>query len=172
MKDSWIQTHSGRRVSLPIPSPEQILIEDISWSLAMKCRFNGQCRAFYSIAEHCIRVSWLLPAELQLAGLLHDANEAYLPDIPRPVKELIPQYKQLEDLMDNAINEKYGVKLTNCDHTIIKIADNVMLATEARDFMGDTSLWGLTEIPMKKKICPMSSAFAEREFMRRFYTLI
>ena len=171
MKTVWIQAVSGRRVNLPVPSPEQILIEDISWALSMKCRFNGQCKKFYSVAEHSIRVSWLLPSNLALAGLLHDANEAYLPDIPRPVKELIPEYKQVENLMEDAINRKYGIELGIADMVIIKRADNVMLATEARDLMGDVTGWGLDEIPLCRAINPMSIKSAQWLFIETFEEL-
>jgi hypothetical protein len=168
MKEVWIQTVSGKRVDLPIPKPEQIDINDIAYALAMKCRFNGQCKKFYSVAEHSVRVSCLLPNELALAGLLHDANEAYLPDIPRPVKELIPDYKRVENLMEEAINKKYGVLTTEEDKRIIKRADNVMLATEARDLMGDTTDWGLTEIPLKRPIKPWTIDEARWMFLEGF----
>ena len=168
MKEVWIQTVSGKRVDLPTPKPEQIDINDITYALAMKCRFNGQCKKFYSVAEHSIRVSWLLPEGLSLAGLLHDANEAYLPDIPRPVKELIPDYKRVESLMEEAINKKYGIELSEEDKRHIKRADNVMLATEARDLMGDTTDWGLTEIPTYRPIEPMSIDESRWMFLEAF----
>ncbi len=168
MKEVWIQTVSGKRVDLPTPKLDQIDINDIAYALSMKCRFNGQCKKFYSVAEHSIRVSWLLPPGLELAGLLHDANEAYLPDIPRPVKELIPQYKRVEEYMEEAINLKYGIELSDEDSRHIKCADNIMLATEARDLMGDTDGWGLTEIPLKRVIKPLSIDVARWMFLEAF----
>ena len=115
-----------------------------------------------------MRVSWLLPSGLELAGLLHDTNEAYLPDIPRPVKELIPDYKRVENLMEEAINNKYGVSTNEEDKRIIKRADNVMLATEARDLMGDTTDWGLTEIPLLRPIKPLPIDVARWMFLKAF----
>lgn len=171
MKEVWIQTVSGKRVDLPIPNLDQIDITDIAYALSMKCRFNGQCKKFYSVAEHSVRVSYLLPQELSLAGLLHDANEAYLPDIPRPVKELIPEYKPVENLMEEVINAKYGIDLSDEDKQHIKRADNVMLATEARDLMGDTTDWGLTEIPMYQPLKPMTINEARWLFISTFARL-
>ncbi len=171
MKEVWIQTISGKRVDLPIPKPEQIDIYDIAYALAMKCRFNGQCKKFYSVAEHSVRVSWLLPPGLELAGLLHDANEAYLPDIPRPVKELIPDYKRVENLMEEAINLKYSIELSDEGKRQIKRADNVMLATEARALMGDTTGWGLIEILLARPIKPLSINESRWLFLKMFKLL-
>lgn len=172
MIDIWIQTISGARVNLPTPKPEQIDIYDIAYALSMKCRFNGQCNQFYSVADHSLRVSSLLPIELALGGLLHDANEAYLPDIPRPVKELVPEYKKVENLTELAIFKKFGINLGLQDMIRIKIADNLMLATEGRDLMGDTTGWGLIEIPLKRTIIPLSAYNSRISFLERFNALM
>ena len=71
-----ISTRSGRRLYLHNPNPSQILIDDIAHGLAHQCRFNGQTNQFYSVAQHSVMVSSILPLELKLAGLLHDAAEA------------------------------------------------------------------------------------------------
>ena len=82
----WIQTMSGV-IFYPLdPRPEEIRIEDIAHALSHQCRFAGHCREFYSVAEHSVRVSRELPQEFMLWGLLHDASEAYLVDLPRPIK--------------------------------------------------------------------------------------
>ncbi len=172
MKDIWIQTISGKRVNLPIPKMEQIDIEDIAYSLSMKCRFNGHTNKYYSVAEHSIRVSELVEPRLQLAALLHDANEAYLPDIPRPVKELLPEYKEIENLTEDAVNRKFGIVLTATDRIAIKKADNIMLATEGRDLMGDTEGWGLVELPLKDIIQPMAKKQSQNKFLFEFYNLL
>ena len=152
MNGTWIQTVSGRRVDLPFPKPEQIDIEDIAYALSMKCRFNGHTNKFYSVASHSIGVSRLMEPRLWLPALLHDANEAYLPDVPRPVKDLLSDYKDIEDTVQAVIEKKYGIKLTLEDRRAIKRADNIMLATEGRDFLGDTEGWGLKENPQDNEI--------------------
>lgn len=167
----WIQTVSGKRVDLPIPKLDQIDITDIAYALSMKCRFNGQCSRYYSVAEHSVRVSELCSPELELAGLLHDANEAYLPDIPRPVKELIPEYKEIENLMEDAINRKYGIILTLEDRIAIKKADNIMLATEGRDLMGNLEGWSLTELPSGFEVECWTPEYARTRFLERFWVI-
>jgi len=83
-----VSTKSGRRVALLNPSPSQIVIGDIAHGLAHQCRFNGQTSKFYSVAQHSVLVASILPRELRLAGLLHDASETYLGDVVQPLKEL------------------------------------------------------------------------------------
>ena len=90
LKDRYLSTYTGKKFYPYDPRPEQICIEDIAHGLSMLCRFAGQCRFFFSVAEHSIAVAHLLPANLKLFGLLHDASEAYLADLPRPVKAGLP----------------------------------------------------------------------------------
>lgn len=82
----WIQTYTGKKMFPLAPKREDICIEDIAHALSMKCRFNGHCNLFYSIAQHSLIVASLVKPELRLAALLHDAAEAYLPDFCRPIK--------------------------------------------------------------------------------------
>src|ERR1700744_4853571 len=89
MMNGWIQTFTGKKFSPLAPRPEDVDIRDIAHALAMKCRFNGHCSPFYSIAEHSVRVSWLLEQQGKreaLWGLMHDAADAYLPDLGAPIK--------------------------------------------------------------------------------------
>ena len=150
----WMQTVSGKRFDLVHPDPDTIDIRDIAYALSKKCRFNGHPKVFLSVAEHSIWVSRLFSNDdrLALAGLLHDANEAYLPDVPSPVKNLLPDYHILEDRVQEAIERKFGLFLSNLDRKVIKWADNIMLVTEARDFMGNTEGWGLAEPPMPESL--------------------
>ena len=98
LKDRYLSTYTGKKFYPYDPRPEQICIEDIAHGLSMLCRFAGQCRFFFSVAEHSIAVAHLLPANLKLFGLLHDASEAYLADLPRPVKAGLPEYRAIETL--------------------------------------------------------------------------
>lgn len=91
-----ISTKSGRRLYVQNPTIAQIDIEDIAHGLAHQCRFNGQTSNFYSVAQHSVIVASILPPELKLAGLLHDASGAYLGDIVQPLKELLPDYLEFE----------------------------------------------------------------------------
>ncbi len=107
-RGSWMQTQSGKRFYPLDPRPEDLDIQDIAHALAMQCRYAGHTSRFYSVAEHCVHVARSLPRELRLAGLLHDASEAYLVDVPRPVKAMLKDYTLMEDLLMGAIARKFG----------------------------------------------------------------
>ena len=140
---AWIQTYSGKRFELDGEiDPETIDIEDIAHALSQICRFGGHTRAFYSVAEHSVRVSHLLfdhGRKVQLQGLLHDAAEAYLGDIVRPMKT--DEQREREHLVHSAICRKFGVD--PCISAEIALADERMLETEARDTLlfGKRSDW-------------------------------
>ena len=97
--DGWITTYTGQHFYPLDPRPHEVNMLDIAHALSMICRFNGHTQFFYSVAEHSIRCAyhaheqWPDRIELQLAALLHDASEAYLCDIPRPVKLQLPDYR-------------------------------------------------------------------------------
>lgn len=84
----WIQTYTGKRFYPLEPDADLICIKDIAHSLSMQCRFNGHTAKFYSVAEHSVKLSreFFCGWHYKLAALLHDASEAYLSDIPRPIK--------------------------------------------------------------------------------------
>lgn len=92
-----INTFSGIEFDLLNPNPNDIDIEDIAHELSMLCRFNGHCKEFYSVAEHSVYVSYEIDEEFALIGLLHDAAEAYLGDVPTPLKKLLPEFKRADN---------------------------------------------------------------------------
>ena len=126
--EPWIETSSGKLIWFD-GRPNVFDIKDIAHALANMCRYTGHCRYFYSVAEHSVNVSLLLPDDLALAGLLHDASEAYLADIASPVKQLLPDYKKMEAMITKQINEQFGIET---DHPTIKRADWSQLKEEAR----------------------------------------
>lgn len=123
----WIETVSGKHFPFLNPNPDDIDIKDIAFSLANQCRFNGHV-PFFSVAEHSVAVAARLPARLQLAGLLHDAAEAFVSDIPSPVKRYLPDYKVIEDNIQAAINAKFGVDSYD---PLVKDADKQAVSNEA-----------------------------------------
>ncbi len=161
----WIMTYTGKKFHFLDPQPEEIDIVDIAHALSLTCRFGGQCREFYSVAEHSIRMAEIVPQEYKLHALLHDASEAYLPDLPRPEKAELPQFKSMEQLILNSIYDKFITDENGWNKGIIKEADNILLATEARDLMDNMDDWALLPQPLSGKIYPMSSAKAENEFL-------
>jgi hypothetical protein len=147
-------------------------IRDIAHALALQCRFGGHCREFYSVAEHCVRVAQFLEqhgftARTILQGLLHDASEAYLMDVPKPVKIELPDYNHMEHQVQAAIFRKFG--LPEKMPAAVKWADAVMLVTEARDLMSDGGKGLVTAaIPVPDRIYPRPPKEAEAIFMAKF----
>lgn len=173
----WIQTYSGRRFWPLDPRAEEVCIEDIAHALALQCRFAGHCRVHYSIAEHSVRVaarlkSLGLPRQLVLAALLHDASEAYLVDIPRPLKhwsELGALYKKAEERVQLVIEQWAHLPERLTMDPAIKLADRVLLATEARDLMKlEPNSWSEMPPPLPQRIEPWSWKHAEEEFLYEF----
>src|SRR5690349_6806238 len=96
---STITTHSGVQFDLLKPDPSVVHLEDIAHALSHLCRYTGHCNRFYSVAEHSVIVSLMVPPsepKLAMQGLLHDATEAYVNDLARPLKDLLPEYKEIE----------------------------------------------------------------------------
>ena len=166
----WTQTASGRQF-LPLRArAEDVHIEDIAHALSLLCRFNGHCSMFYSVAEHCVRVSNILPKEFALWGLMHDAAEAYLGDMPRPVKDHATWFVEAEDRLLQVIIEKYGMVFPMPDDVVR--ADEILLATEARDLMAPPPFdWGLVADPLPETIEPLSPTEAKTSFLLRFAEL-
>lgn len=139
-----IITFTGRVISPLKPRPEQICIEDIAHALGNTCRFSGHTSRYISVAEHCIRVSRVLrklsPA-MGMLGLLHDATEAYLTDIPRPYKHLLVGYKEYETALANCIFEALGMPFREPFGAEVKDADELLLAVEQYELMPDTKFW-------------------------------
>jgi hypothetical protein len=103
-----IRTYTGEIFDVLNPDPELICIEDIAHALGNLCRFGGHTRRFYSVGQHAFLCATLAPEPLKLAALLHDASEVYLVDVPSPIKQLLPQYQEMEDRLMQIIAKKYG----------------------------------------------------------------
>jgi uncharacterized protein len=142
----YLQTVSGKRVNPFDPDPESLDIEDIAHALANQCRFGGHCRVFYSVAQHSVLVSELVErrggdAEDAFAALMHDAAEAYLGDMPHPLKHrsrLGKAFKAAEEDLEKAIRDRFAIRP---DAPQIKRADRALLATERRAFSAETWRW-------------------------------
>jgi len=170
MPGDWIQTYSGLRFRPLHPDAAAIRVEDIAHALSLLCRFNGHCREFYSVAEHSVRVSRILPPEASLTGLLHDAAEAYLSDLPRPFKRWLPAFEEAEDRILKVILDHYGQPWPLPDE--VMRADDILLATEMRDLMGEPPApWDLRQAPLAERIEPLGPTEAERAFLERFEEL-
>jgi len=140
---------------------EEITIEDIAHGLSNECRFKSQCPIFYSVAQHSLEVAARLPNRLQLAGLLHDASEAYIRDIPGPVKHIwwMWPYRRAERRLEKLIFERFDIVLTREDQIKIKHADRAQYEHELKLFS-----WIYTVNNYQPKQ-------AEFEFLKRFREL-
>lgn len=128
----FMQTYVGKKFWPMDPRAEDVDIRDIAHSLAMQCRYAGHCCRFYSVAEHCvIMADWLLPRygkRVALHALLHDASEAYLVDIPRPVKPYLSGYKAAELRVMQVIHDAFGLNWIMPPE--VKMADERIIADE------------------------------------------
>ena len=130
---SWIQTHSGHQFYPLDPNPLQITILDIAHALSNVCRYTGHVMRFYSVAEHSVIVSRYVPRELALWGLLHDAAEAYLVDVPSPIKGRLEGYAEIEERVEEAVCERF--KLPWPMPYEVKRIDHAILADEQTQLM-------------------------------------
>ena len=106
----WIQTASGKAFYPLRPRRDDLFLSDIAHGLSNLCRYGGQCRTFYSVAEHSILLSYAVPPSLARWALMHDASEAYLIDVPKPIKPFLPQYKQAEHVLMELIAGRYDLE--------------------------------------------------------------
>ena len=175
-KGFYIRTFTGRRYYPADPRAEDISLEDIAHHLSMLCRFTGAVSRFYSVAEHSVLVSKVVPPEHAFAGLMHDAVEAYLGDVSRPVKQMLPDYKALEAINWKVMAERFGLpyKLPPC----IKEADIAVYYAERAELMppGDVAAdSALTRTipesvfiePAKVEVQALRGATAEITFLER-----
>ncbi len=170
--EPWIQTYSGRRFNPTNPYVDAIVIQDIAHSLSMQCRFSGHVKKFYSVAQHCVLVSYICDSADALWGLMHDASEAYLVDVPRPLKRSgkFDAYLEYEDQMQRAICKRFGLPET--EPPSVKVADKTLLSTEARDLMGPLHKdWVQPTEPLPFRIDPLPQQEAKNLFMKRFFQL-
>ncbi len=134
-RGDWIQTYTGRVFWPMDPRPSEVNFWDIAYSLSKQCRYAGHCKKFYSVAQHSVLVSLHVAPEHALWGLLHDAAEAYLVDVPRPIKPYLAEYKQIEATVMLAIRERFGLKGTMPQE--VEEIDQRILANEQAVLMPD-----------------------------------
>src|SRR4029077_8735123 len=128
----------GTKFYILDPNPKIISIETIAHALSQVCRWAGQCEKFYSVAQHSVLVSEIVPDELALQGLLHDASEAFIGDITSPLKEAMEigapgMLRFLENRIHQAVATRFGLEWPYSAE--VKQADRIALATEKRDIM-------------------------------------
>lgn len=169
----WFQTYTGRAIYLIDPRPDEICLEDIAHGLANLCRFNGHVSTFYSVAQHSIFVSEIVPPHLALQALMHDATEAYLGDMVKPLKNSMPAYRSAEDYMWACICAHFNLPVVL--DPAVKHADLVALATEREQLMARPPMrWDIDEQRISAAsipLLPVLPPLAEHYFLERFRQL-
>lgn len=128
-----IRTFTGKYINVFDPNPDDIIIEDIAHALSNIPRFGGHLPTFYSVAQHCIMCAGYVKPNLAFEALMHDATEAYLLDIPKPIKLMLPHYVSAEMNLQSIISEKFG--LPEMMSPEVKEVDKVMLEFEWNNMM-------------------------------------
>lgn len=170
-KGGWIMTFGGRRFWPLDPRPNEIDIVDIAHALGNVCRYNGHCRETYSVAQHSVLVARLLIAEgredLALTGLLHDAAEAYLADVPSPVKPFLADWGRLERGVERCVAARFGLPWPWPE--AVHAADKAVLAAEGLALMSDAGHWrSLAVPPADIEIVPWGARAAKARFLVEF----
>lgn len=141
-KGDWIQTFTGVEFYPLDPRPEDIKLADIAHALSMQCRYSGHVQQFYSVAEHSVRVAELCPSQDQMWGLMHDAAEAYLVDLPRPIKRhsgIGDLYRAAESALMEVICRRFGLPILQ--PTSVEEADKAMLWVESQALLPPHCCW-------------------------------
>lgn len=151
-----IVTYGGKRISVLLPEVELIRLDDIAEGLSRENRFAGNTINDYNVAQHSVLVASLLEwtcctERVVRHGLMHDASEAYLGDIPNPIKKLLPDYKMIESIWEDTIRQRFfgNEVLTDEERNLIKWADNLAFMCEASSLAKHPLLYGVSEDDVK-----------------------
>lgn len=171
--NDWMQTFTGKAFYPLNVVKEDIDIKDIAHSLSMQCRYNGHVNRFYSVAEHCVLMSYSVPEEDALWALLHDATEAYVGDLIRPVKKHLPEFIRVEDRIMAAIADVFGLSSHEMPESV-KEADNRIIENERRALLKQEPLpWTVHGDPLPGVIIECwYPQEAEDQYLNRFYELL
>ena len=169
--DAWVNTYTGKKFSFVNPRPEDICIEDIAHHLSNICRFNGAVREFYSVAQHSILVCNHVNEKNKAWGLLHDAAEAYISDLPSPIKQLsgMYNYRIIENAILECVAERFGLLKEIPDEVLG--ADLIALYTEAEKLGVNHSGWA-KRVELNAPLVLCSPKVAEKMFLNLFYRYV
>lgn len=188
--NGWIETYTGKKVFPLYPTPQSLCIEDIAHSLSLTCRFAGHCSELYSVAQHCCLVSDLLDEPWKMAGLLHDAAEAYLGDVVSPIKPFcrfdrgknwgMTEFDYHEDLIICTIHNSGIADIADYFRRPekVKAVDRAVLIYEHRYLMPGKQKWKIKATPLSRALIrelPPLKCWtwrrSEKEFLKRYKRL-
>lgn len=171
VRGDWMQTFTGARFYPLDPRVDEVDLRDIAHSLSLLCRYGGHVDRFYSVAEHCVLMSQAVSPEHAMSALLHDATEAYVVDVPRPLKAQLPDYRAIEADVWLAIAVRFGVPVRL--PVEVHEADNRILLNERNTLMPRAERWYVDDeyAPLNVDIQGWSPEVAERRYLDRFAEL-
>lgn len=178
-RGSWFTTHTRKRFFCMDPRPEEIDIRDIAHHLARTVRFCGAVDGFYSVAQHSINVAAQLAhqgfdREMKLAGLLHDATEAYMGDVVRPWKHETDWgrgYRLAESKLARVIERRFGLPQGALDRPEIKVADRLLLHEEASSLFNPPLPWAQPGTCLVEVVAINNFRTVEEMFLCAFHLL-
>lgn len=145
LSDSRIMLHSGKLFDIANPEGSEISVDDVAHGLAHTCRYAGQCDGFFSVAEHSVLVSQVTTGD-KLAALFHDAAEAFIGDMSRPLKYMLPEYKAIERRIEKAIFDQFGIpwpatiEIKAADHSVMAAEQNVLMPSGTNEWLRDANV--------------------------------
>jgi hypothetical protein len=171
-----ILTAAGREFDLLQPHRSEFGIDEIAHALSQICRFTGHTRTHYSVAQHSVLVSYVVPDEHAMAGLMHDAAEAFVNDLASPLKHQLSRYKDIERGVEHAVMARFGLdqlRWQSDARAAVAWADRLVTLTELRDLLPSASVLagmdGAEVLPWT--IEPLPASLAKSLFLRRFEQL-
>lgn len=167
-EDAKIRTYTGGHVYYFEPACSQISIEDVAHGLSMLCRFNGATKVFYSVAQHSVSVAEAIRrdggAKKEIfSGLMHDASEAFISDVPSPFKKFFPGFLEAEIRMEEWLAKRFLFDFPYPKS--VKYNDLRALATEMRDLMSESDEKQVDAPPFFTKIKPLNPEDSKRLFL-------
>lgn len=174
---TWIQTYAANKcVDYLNPRPEQFALEDVAWALSSMPRFLGHTRDIYSVAQHCCFVAELVPADLRVGALMHEVEEAYMGDLPGPLKDALRAlsgydvWSQIRDGIQAAACARFRIPVADLHHPLVKRADMLALSQEKHDLKKpcvERSWDALPPKPQSEPLRPWGIGEAHDTFMRK-----
>lgn len=169
----WMETQSGARFWPTDPRPEDVHVDDIAHALSHICRYGGHVDQFYSVAEHCVLMSYAVAPENALHALLHDATEAYVGDMIRPLKHQMPDYRQAEDRVWEAIAARFAIDPAIPDE-VHEVDTRILLDERAALKTRSRHAWGIDAhfLPLGVPIQAWSPWQAKTKYLSRLGDLL